>query len=175
MNFRQKLTETLAHWHRLHPWKQHSTLLFLGVFTLSFPLQHYWQQRVHMTHMEQQLQTQRENLAHQQKLLAALKEKAATQLLTPALAAKLPPINQQIQQFAQHLQIVQSQWDFHQKPLLRLQLQGHFKDLHSFLTALLNANTELELVEWQVLQIDEANEASSIQTGLLFQLNSQGN
>ena len=162
MNFRQKLTETLAHWHRLHPWKQHSTLLFLGGFILSFPLQHYWQQRAHMTHMEQQLQTQRESLAHQQKLLAALKEKAATQLLTPALAAKLPPINQQIQQLAQGLQI-------------RLQLQGHFKDLHSFLTALLNANTELELVEWQVLQSDEANETSSIQTALLFQLNSQGN
>ena len=175
MNFRQKLTETLAHWHRLHPWKQHSTLLFLGVFILSFPLQHYWQQRAHMTHMEQQLQTQRENLAHQQKLLAALKEKAAMQLLTPAPAAKLPPINQQIQQLAQGLQIVQSQWDFHQKPLLRLQLQGHFKDLHSFLTALLNANTELELVEWQVLQSDEANEISSIQTALLFQLNSKGN
>lgn len=175
MNFRQKLTETLTYWHRLHPWKQHSALLFLGVFTLSFPLQHYWQQRAHMVHMEQQLQTQRENLAHQQKLLAALKEKAATQLLTPALAAKLPPINQQIQQLAQGLQIVQSQWDFHQKPLLRLQLQGHFKDLHSFLTALLNANTELELVEWQVSQHNEANEASSIQTALLFQLNSQGN
>ena len=88
MNFREKLTETLAHWHRLHPWKQHSTLLFLGVFILSFPLQHYWQQRAHMTHMEQQLQTQRESLAHQQKLLATLKEKAATQLLTPALADK---------------------------------------------------------------------------------------
>ena len=175
MNFRQKLTETLAHWHRLHPWKQHSTLLFLGGFILSFPLQHFWQQRAYMTHMEQQLQTQRESLAHQQKLLAALKEKAATQLLTPALAAKLPPITQQIQQFAQHLQIEQSQWDFHQKPLLRLQLQGHFKDLHSFLTALLNANTELELVEWQVLQSDEANETSSIQTALLFQLNSKGN
>lgn len=172
---RQKMADVLAHWHRLAPWKQRVALGFIGLLSLYLPAQHAWEQHSRMVRAEQQWQETQEKLTHQQKILTALKEKSEKQLLTPALADKLPPINRQIQQLAHRLQIDQSQWDFHQNPLLRLQLQGHFNDLQAFLTALLKSNTALELVEWQVVQHSEANEIASIQSELLFQLHSTEN
>ncbi|WP_109078842.1 competence protein [Aggregatibacter kilianii] len=163
----------LSHWYRLVAWQQKGLLIFVGMLVLYFPAWHYLQQRTLAENSAQQLQQRQENLAHQQKILTALKEKAAKQLLTPELAGKLPPINQQIQQLAVNLEIEHSQWDFRQKPLLKLQLRGHFKNLHAFLTALLSANETLELVEWQIIKTAEDNAPYSIHSELLFQLNTK--
>ncbi|KND85716.1 competence protein [Aggregatibacter actinomycetemcomitans serotype a str. H5P1] len=163
----------LQHWHRLTSWQQRALLIFVCLLALYFPTWDYWQQRSQAEAISQQLQIQQEKLAHQQKILAALKEKAAKQLLTPELAGKLPPINQQIQQFASKLHIAHSQWDFHQKPLLKLQLHGQFTDLREFLTVLFSANDELELLEWHIIKNADTNDGHSIHSELLFQLHTK--
>ncbi|OBY54261.1 competence protein [Aggregatibacter aphrophilus] len=169
------VANALNHWYQLSPRQQMALLCALGALLLYLPAQHYWQQRSQLEHLMTQQQTQQATLSHQQKILTVLKEKAAKQLLTPQLAGKLPPINQQIQQLAQQLHIEHSQWDFRQKPLLTLHLEGHFNDLRQFLTALLNANDELELVEWQIQKLSGQNNGNTISSELLLQLNTKEN
>ena len=54
-------------------------------------------------------------------------------------------------------------------------LEGHFNDLCQFLTALLNANDELELVEWQIQKLSGQNNGNTISSELLLQLNTKEN
>ena len=164
-------TPLLTHWYQLAAWQQTALLCALGVASLSLPAQHYWQQWTQLTQLIEQQEMQQATLAHQQKILAALKEKADKHLLTPKLAGKLSAINQQIQQLAQSLHIEHSQWDFHQTALLTLHVQGHFDELSAFLTALLTENAGLALVEWQVQKRTESNNDSVLFSELLFQFN----
>ena len=142
-------TPLLTHWYQLVAWQQTTLLCALGVASLSLPAQHYWQQWTQLTQLTEQQEMQQATLDHQQKILAALKEKADKHLLTPKLAGKLSAVNQQIQQLAQSLHIEHSQWDFHQTALLTLHVQGYFDELSACLTALLTENAGLALVEWQ--------------------------
>lgn len=164
-------TPLLTHWYQLAAWQQTTLLCALGVVSLSLPAQHYWQQWTQLAQLTEQQETQQATLAHQQKILAALKEKADKHLLTPKLAGKLSAVNQQIQQLAQSLHIEHSQWDFHQTALLTLHVQGYFDELNAFLTALLTENAGLALVEWQVQKRTESNNDSVLFSELLFQFN----
>ena len=164
-------TPLLTHWYQLAAWQQTTLLCALGVASLSLPAQHYWQQWTQLTQLTEQQEMQQATLAHQQKILAALKEKADKYLLTPELAGKLSAVNQQIQQLAQSLHIEHSQWDFHQTALLTLNVQGYFDELNAFLTALLTENAGLALVEWQVQKRTESNNDSVLFSELLFQFN----
>ena len=164
-------TPLLTHWYQLAAWQQTTLLCALGVASLSLPAQHYWQQWTQLAQLTEQQEMQQATLAHQQKILAALKEKADKHLLTPKLAGKLSAVNQQIQQLAQSLHIEHSQWDFHQTALLTLHVQGYFDELNAFLTALLTENAGLALVEWQVQKRTESNNDSVLFSELLFQFN----
>ena len=164
-------TPLLTHWYQLAAWQQTTLLCALGVASLSLPAQHYWQQWTQLAQLAEQQEMQQATLAHQQKILAALKEKADKHLLTPKLAGKLSAVNQQIQQLAQSLHIEHSQWDFHQTALLTLHVQGYFDELSAFLTALLTENAGLALVEWQVQKRTESNNDSVLFSELLFQFN----
>mgnify|MGYP000898676303 FL=1 len=164
-------TPLLTHWYQLATWQQTTLLCALGVASLSLPAQHYWQQWTQLTQLTEQQEMQQATLDHQQKILAALKEKADKHLLTPKLAGKLSAVNQQIQQLAQSLHIEHSQWDFHQTALLTLHVQGYFDELNAFLTALLTENAGLALVEWQVQKRTESNNDSVLFSELLFQFN----
>lgn len=164
-------TPLLTHWYQLAAWQQTTLLCALGVASLSLPAQHYWQQWTQLAQLTEQQEMQQATLAHQQKILAALKEKADKHLLTPKLAGKLSAVNQQIQQLAQSLHIEHSQWDFHQTALLTLHVQGYFDELNAFLTALLTENAGLVLVEWQVQKRTESNNDSVLFSELLFQFN----
>lgn len=164
-------TPMLTHWYQLVAWQQTTLLCALGVASLSLPAQHYWQQWTQLTQLTEQQEMQQATLDHQQKILAALKEKADKHLLTPKLAGKLSAVNQQIQQLAQSLHIEHSQWDFHQTALLTLHVQGYFDELSAFLTALLTENAGLALVEWQVQKRTESNNDSVLFSELLFQFN----
>lgn len=164
-------TPLLTHWYQLAAWQQTTLLCALGVASLSLPAQHYWQQWTQLTQLIEQQEMQQATLDHQQKILAALKEKADKHLLTPKLAGKLSAVNQQIQQLAQSLHIEHSQWDFHQTALLTLHVQGYFDELNAFLTALLTENAGLALVEWQVQKRTESNNDSVLFSELLFQFN----
>ena len=149
-------TPLLTHWYQLAAWQQTTLLCALGVASLSLPAQHYWQQWTQLAQLTEQQEMQQATLAHQQKILAALKEKADKHLLTPKLAGKLSAVNQQIQQLAQSLHIEHSQWDFHQTALLTLHVQE---------------NAGLALVEWQVQKRTESNNDSVLFSELLFQFN----
>ena len=164
-------TPLLTHWYQLAAWQQTTLLCALGVASLSLPAQHYWQQWTQLAQLTEQQEMQQATLAHQQKILAALKEKADKHLLTPKLAGKLSAVNQQIQQLAQSLHIEHSQWDFHQTALLTLHVQGYFDELNAFLAALLTENAGLALVEWQVQKRTESNNDSVLFSELLFQFN----
>lgn len=164
-------TPLLTHWYQLATWQQTTLLCALGVASLSLPAQYYWQQWTQLTQLTEQQEMQQATLDHQQKILAALKEKADKHLLTPKLAGKLSAVNQQIQQLAQSLHIEHSQWDFHQTALLTLHVQGYFDELNAFLTALLTENAGLALVEWQVQKRTESNNDSVLFSELLFQFN----
>ena len=164
-------TPLLTHWYQLATWQQTTLLCALGVASLSLPAQHYWQQWTQLAQLTKQQEMQQATLDHQQKILAALKEKADKHLLTPKLAGKLSAVNQQIQQLAQSLHIEHSQWDFHQTALLTLHVQGYFDELNAFLTALLTENAGLALVEWQVQKRTESNNDSVLFSELLFQFN----
>ena len=164
-------TNLFSHWYQLASWQQTALLCALGAFSLALPLQHYWQQWTQLAQLTEQQEMQQATLAHQQKILAALKEKADKHLLTPKLAGKLSAVNQQIQQLAQSLHIEHSQWDFHQTALLTLHVQGYFDELSAFLTALLTASNGLALVEWQVQKRSEPNDDSILFSELLFQFN----
>ena len=164
-------TPLLTHWYQLAAWQQTALLCALGVASLSLPAQHYWQQWTQLAQLTEQQEMQQATLDHQQKILAALKEKADKHLLTPKLADELSAVNQQIQQLAQSLHIEHSQWDFHQTALLTLHVQGYFDELNAFLTALLTENAGLALVEWQVQKRTESNNDSVLFSELLFQFN----
>jgi hypothetical protein len=164
-------TPLLTHWYQLVAWQQTTLLCALGVASLSLPAQHYWQQWTQLTQLTEQQEMQQATLDHQQKILAALKEKADKHLLTPKLAGKLSAVNQQIQQLAQSLHIEHSQWDSHQTALLTLHVQGYFYELSAFLTSLLTENAGLALVEWQVQKRTESNNDSVLFSELLFQFN----
>lgn len=164
-------TPMLTHWYQLAAWQQTTLLCALGVASLSLPAQHYWQQWTQLAQLTEQQEMQQATLAHQQKILAALKENADKHLLTPKLAGKLSAVNQQIQHLAQSLHIEHSQWDFHQTALLTLHVQGYFDELSAFLTALLTENAGLALVEWQVQKRTESNNDSVLFSELLFQFN----
>ena len=69
-------TPLLTHWYQLAAWQQTALLCALGVASLSLPAQHYWQQWTQLAQLTEQQEMQQATLAHQQKILAALKEKA---------------------------------------------------------------------------------------------------
>lgn len=161
----------LGKWAHLSPLKQHLSLLAISLLGLAYPLwqtAQNWQQQLDL---QQQLQQQRQSNQHQQQILHALQTRQKQQQLSPELARQVTPINQQIQQLLAHypaLQLQNSQWQFAQRPLLKLQLQGYFLELQDFLLQLLRQIPQLHLSQWQIQQLNE-NEAVSIQTEILLQ------
>ena len=156
-------------WVLLSPFKQNSILLMLLALFLYSPLKHHMQLQQTHSSLELEIHQQQAKLTHQQQILGALKRKSEQALLTPQLAAKLPPINQQIQQLATDIVLNDSQWTFEQTPRLKLQVQGYFMKLTQFLTALLTQTPELLVTHLEITR-SEQDADFSIQSEISLQL-----
>ncbi|MCK3658336.1 hypothetical protein A4G18_06365 [Pasteurellaceae bacterium Pebbles2] len=155
-------------WLKLSALKQSLVLIFFGLIWLYLPLSaslnHYF-----LLHNEQQISQQtQQQFEHQQRLWQSLKQQLDQQLLTPALASQLPPINQSVQALSIHLSLELSQWDFYQKPQLTLHCKGHFMDLMTFLTALLNQQSRLNLLSLHIQRSEDPD--FSIESHIVLQL-----
>lgn len=156
-------------WVKLTSIKQHVTLILLGLCFIYIPLRQTLDKIQTLAATETELLHQQEKLHHQQQILQTLKHKVESVALTPELAAKLPPINRQIQQLAAHLQIKNSQWIFERQPNLNLQVEGYFNEIKQFLTALLAQSPKLHLLRLHLTKA-EATEAFSVQGEISLQL-----
>ena len=116
------------------------------------------------------IQQQQDEIGHQQRLLASLKQQTPHNL-SPELAKKLPEINQQVVKLSSEISLENSQWALQTEPILTLEIQGNFSKLREFLTALLQMPS-LKLVSWQITQLDpdERDNTQSIYSQLIFQL-----
>lgn len=130
----------------------------------------FWSMWTQQQGIEQQrlaMKQKQTEIAQQQKILAALQKRADSQQLSPELAALVVPINQRVQQLANHYQLTQtSRWEFTTQPLLQLNLTGYFNKTRPFLTALLQAEPRLRVLRLQM----HKDEQSALQTELLLLL-----
>ena len=166
----------LAKWRLQAPWQSYLAFLFAIALTAYLPVQQSLEQFTQWQQLEQQTAQTEQQLSHQRQILHTLKNKAEQALLTPELANQLLPVNQQIQQLARHgLQLQNSQWEFHQAPLLNLELQGHFRFLHQFIQQLLQQNPQVALTRLQIQKIEPQGEATSasINSEMQFKLDLQ--
>ncbi len=155
----------------LTPLQQNLWLSLLGLFLIAFPLSGYIQQSRLLLQLEQALNDKNQQLTHQQNLLTALQQKSVQQALDPRLTAALPAINRQVRQFLPtDLRLLVSDWEFIRNPQLHLQLEGHFTDFNQFMTALLTANKQLNVVSLQINRADNDHHATSIRIDLLLRL-----
>lgn len=166
-----KISSTLSRWLNIAPWQQHALLAFCLLLACYLPLF----DSIQITQQWQQLDTEQaelhSKLTHQQQILTSLKQRSEQALLTPELANQLLPLNQQIQQWSsKNLHIQHSHWEFHQTPLLRLTVQGRFKNLQQFLTALLQQNSHVALLNLQISKDNELESHGMLHSELQFKL-----
>lgn len=108
-------------------------------------------------------------LTHHQKIVTTLKEKQQSQLLTPEIGGELVPINKYINNMLdKQLELIFSQWEMHEFPVLTLKFQGYFSKLHLFLTALLTQFPKLQLSDLNIQKLEHDNQEFSIQADILL-------
>ena len=150
--------------------KQLSLLFAIFILCTYLPIWQWYVTQQKNTQLQIQLTEKQAELSHQQNLLASLKQHHLNNL-PPQQMARLPTVSQQIQQHLHetHLQLISSQWLFSSKPIFYLQIEGHFSNLHQFLTALFTLPS-FSLLSLSIKQIEISTE-SSIQSEIRLQLN----
>ncbi|WP_040976013.1 hypothetical protein [Necropsobacter massiliensis] len=155
----------------LTPLRQNLWLSLLGLLLIAFPLSGYVQQSRLLRQLEQELHDKNQQLTHQQNLFTVLQQQSVQQPLDQRLTAALPAINRQVRQLLPtELHLLVSDWEFSRNPLLHLQLEGHFADFNRFMTALLTANRQLNVVSLQINRVDNDQHTASIRIELLLRL-----
>lgn len=117
--------------------------------------------------MAQDLKQQTDELTHQEKLLASLKQQSDTHGLSPQLAKQIVPLDKQLHEhLGDAVTQIEYQWDFSSRPVLQMVLEGRFQDLHTFLTALSAQFPHLALAKLDM----EKQESGLVQCHLILQL-----
>ncbi|OOF57440.1 hypothetical protein [Rodentibacter myodis] len=108
----------------------------------------YWEERQKLQNIHVEITRQATELAHQQKLLAAMKQHSERHALSPKLTKQIVALDQQINDFLnREIEVSAYQWDFSSRPILQIQVEGRFQDLHQFLTALLTQQNALSFAQ----------------------------
>ena len=163
--------DSLLRWLQHSRWQANIALLFALTLSCYLPLNQLLQNFLQWQQMETEFVAKQPELHHQQQIFASLKQRSEQALLTPELANQLLPINQQIQQLEQTgLRLQNSQWEFHQTPLLNLELHSNFANLQHFLTALLQQNQQISLLNLHIQQHFDEQTGFSISSQLQFKL-----
>ena len=129
-----------------------------------------WQAAQKTQTMIQEIESQNAELAHQEKLLATLKQHSDKHALSPQLTKQIVALDQQIHALLDDdLEEVSYQWDFSSRPILQIQLAGRFQHLHEFLTALL-AEQALSFGQLEMQKMEKGQ----VQSTVILQLKREG-
>lgn len=154
---------------KLPRWQQYALLLTISGSSLILPIMDYFQWQQAHTNLEQRLLQQRHELQQQQQRLRRLQQQSNAAFLAPERAERLTKFNQQMNTLLKdRLQVRRNQWEFHQFPLLSLQIQGNFTNLSQFLTALLTQYPALNVVSLHIERADQEADFS-IQSEMTLQ------
>ncbi|MFZ7174172.1 hypothetical protein ACLSYX_05020 [[Pasteurella] aerogenes] len=154
---------------KLPKWQQYALLLAISGSSLILPITDYLHLQKVQANLEQQLLQQRRELQQQQQRLRSLRQQSNAAFLAPERAEKLTKFNQKMNTLLKHrLQVKHNQWEFHQFPLLSLQVQGNFTHLSQFLTALLTQYPTLNVVSVYIERADQEADFS-IQSEMTLQ------
>ncbi|OZN25194.1 hypothetical protein CFY87_05680 [Actinobacillus seminis] len=154
---------------KLPKWQQYVLLLAISGGSLILPITDYIHLQQVQANLEQQLLQQRRELQRQQQRLRSLRQQSNAVFLAPERAEKLTGFTQQMNSLLKNrLQVKHNQWEFHQFPLLSLQVQGNFTNLSQFLTALLTQYPALNVVSVHIERADQEADFS-IQSEMILQ------
>ncbi|WP_434737373.1 competence protein ComC [Haemophilus influenzae] len=143
------------------------TFLLLLSAVIFRPVLDYIEASTRFDETEYELAKKSSELLHQQKILTSLQQQSESRKLSPELAAQIIPLNKQIQRLATRYGLSQHlRWEMGQKPILHLQLTGHFEKTKTFLTALLANTSQLSVSRLQFMKPED----NPLQTEIIFQL-----
>lgn len=146
------------------------TFLLLLSAVIFRPVLDYIEASTRFDETEYELAKKSSELLHQQKILTSLQQQSESRKLSPELAAQIIPLNKQIQRLAARNGLFQHlRWEMGQKPILHLQLTGHFEKTKTFLTALLANSLQLSVSRLQFIKPED----SPLQTEIIFQLDKE--
>lgn len=107
--------------------------------------------------MEQEIAQKQAEQTHQDKLLATLKQHSEKHVLSPKLTKQIIDLDQTIHTLMDaensDLTLQGYQWDFSSQPILQIQAEGRFHDLHAFLQALSAVNS-LAVAQLELQKMD---------------------
>ncbi|BFU60796.1 MULTISPECIES: hypothetical protein [Rodentibacter] len=127
----------------------------------------YWQDYQQLQRMKLEVKQQSAELAHQEKLLVALKRHSDRHELSPMLTKQIIALDQQINDLLNgEAEILNYQWDFSSRPILHIQLEGRFQNLHKFLTALSEQQAVLSFAQLEM----QKTERGQVQSNVILQL-----
>ncbi|MDU8925547.1 hypothetical protein RYD26_11655 [Pasteurellaceae bacterium LIM206] len=158
-------------WFSLSRRRQYLILLMISLAALYFPCSDWLLSRHSLSLLQQELQQKQAEFEHQTKLNIAMKGNTQEYVLTPELTARLAPINQRIRELTADLSVQLSQWYFHKKPTLTLQLSGGFNEIRFFITALLRQFPELSVLAIHLHKPTERQNGEPIDSVMEFQVN----
>lgn len=132
------------------------------VFQLTMQYQHTKQ-------IERMVLQRQEELQHQQRILATLKQNTQESVLTPELTNEISLINQRIQRISEPIKLQSLQWSFQSTPQLHMQIESNFEDFQDFFRTLLRHVPRLMLFSLELRKAED-NPDVSIYCEVLLQL-----
>lgn len=147
----------------------HGCFFLFCLSAVNFPIVFdIWQTYQQHQQIEQAIEQQSSELAHQEKLLTTLKQHSDWHALSPKLTKQIVALDEQIHgQLNDDLELMEYQWDFSSRPVLQIQLAGRFQHLHEFLTALLAQQHALSFAQIEMQKMENG----SVQSHVILQLN----
>ena len=157
---------TVEKWLAL-PKRYHWSLFAICLGAINFPvIWENWQSHQRLQSIEQEMTQQTAELAHQEKLLIALKQHSDRNELSPQLTKRIVALDQQIHGLlSEEIELTEYQWDFSSHPVLQLQLVGRFQELHDFVVAL----SEQNALAFAQLEMQKT-ERGQVQSQVILQL-----
>ncbi|PJG82960.1 hypothetical protein [Caviibacterium pharyngocola] len=154
----------------LSVWQQSGLFCLILCLILTLPLKDWLQLNARVQQLREENENKVEQLTHQQKILATLRKHSENGEFTAESAAKIAAVNQYIRELLpHHLSVLHNQWEMRQSPQLSLHLQGNFTDFSAFFTALLQKDTQLDILRLAIYRTDNEHFAS-IQAEISLQL-----
>lgn len=158
----------LGKFAQLSSQKQYAILLFLAFLPVCLCLVEYLQAQQQNLQMNEQISQIEQELIHQKHILTSLQQNAQTSI-PPKLTSQIAQLSQSLQPQYFQLQVKRSQWTFYQVPYLTMQLIGKFSNLRQFLTALLEREPNLTLLQLHIYK-DATSSPSQLIAELRFKL-----
>lgn len=127
-----------------------------------------WQSYGLRQNLAQEVVKQSTELIHQEKLFAKLKQHSERHELSPQLTKEIIALNEQIHELLNdEIELIAYQWDFSSRPVLQIELEGYFRYLHHFFTALLTQQNAFSFAKLDMQKMENGR----VQSYLILLLN----